>query len=183
MGGRKTERRPLYLRWSPWILRAESSFRIFTPISSSADSCAALIPSSPPPSFAAGSSLLGWVSLSHPSSPLPPPLPSVSLSNRPRQKTCQPLSLSLSSLLRRGWWTKGRRGGRESYFFSRAPRRRRSDDDFCDDFAWKINTLRPRSSKPSNDFSRPLPPPPPDLSLLAPLAMIFRTCWGFEGEK
>jgi len=33
--GGKTERRPLYLRWSPWIL-AESSFRIFTPISSPA---------------------------------------------------------------------------------------------------------------------------------------------------
>lgn len=33
----------------------------------------------------------------------------------------------------------GRRGlGRESYFFSRAPWGR--VDDFCDDFAWKINT-------------------------------------------
>lgn len=85
----------------------------------------------------------------------------------------------------------GQRGlGRESYFFSRAPWGR--VDDFCDDFAWKINT-HPRQAgrqagsplsvislpplETPNDFS-------PDLSqqLLAVLA-VFDRVWAGGGKN
>lgn len=53
--GGKTERRPLYLRWSRWIL-AESSFRIFTPISSPPPHRPLRLPLFSPLAFAALSS-------------------------------------------------------------------------------------------------------------------------------
>lgn len=99
--------------------------------------CRPYPPSHPLPCFS-GSSLLGWVSLS----PFLLPLPFGS----PEAKNLPALSLSLSASARP--WGRRRAGrrvaavdgglGRESYFFSRAPWGR--VDDFCDDFAWKINT-------------------------------------------
>lgn len=99
--------------------------------------CRPYPPSHPLPCFS-GSSLLGWVSLS----PFLLPLPFGS----PEAKNLPALSLSLCFCTAMGEEKGGEKGGgggrrglgRESYFFSRAPWGR--VDDFCDDFAWKINT-------------------------------------------
>lgn len=146
---------------------SQSSFRIFTPISSSS-------PTPVPPLSPFPSPFLPLL-LFRPPSPRPPilcreslrlgflvpPLPSVvSLSNRPRQKTCQPLPpppppLPLSLSLHGGVVDEGRRrgGGRVIFF-----RGHRGGGETTMIFATTISlgksiALRPRRSKPSNDSS------------------------------
>lgn len=88
-GDEKTERRPLYLRWSPWILRVLLSylyphFIFYHPTGSRATLILSLL------AFAVllGSSLLGWVS-----SPLSSSLSPFRIARgKKKKKTCQPLA-------------------------------------------------------------------------------------------
>lgn len=131
------ERPNVVLRWSPWILRAEDPPFVSLPPFHLPPT--PVPPLSPLPSFAV---LLGIESLRLgflvPLSP-PPPF-RIARGKKPAS------SLSLCFCTAMGEEEGGEKGGgggrrglgRESYFFSRAPWGR--VDDFCDDFAWKINT-------------------------------------------
>lgn len=110
------------------------------------------LPSPPIPSFAV---LLGIESLRL--GFLVPLFPTLLPFGSPEAKNLPVFSPSPSpSPCARSWGRRRRAGrrvdeggrGRESYFFSRAPRRR--VDDFCDDFAWKINTHPRQAGRQAN---------------------------------